>query len=128
MLKSNLLLWQRHWNYCSLPPSLPNFSRWKIIFFSTAFGASMKMFQVEVILEFLRPSYLALVLWKIQKMHLFKYHNWLHSVNWKIWCPSYQLLICFKTPLHWNMSFKSCFLIGKSLTKFLLCYIIDLGI
>ena len=35
----------------------------------------MKMFQVEVILEFLRPSYLALVLLKIQKMHLFKYHN-----------------------------------------------------
>ena len=33
MLKSNLLLWQRHWNYCSLPASLPSFFRWKITFF-----------------------------------------------------------------------------------------------
>ena len=27
-----MLLWQRHWNYCSLSPSLPSFFRWKINF------------------------------------------------------------------------------------------------
>ena len=33
LLKSNLLLWQIHWYYRSLPPSLPNFLRWRINFF-----------------------------------------------------------------------------------------------
>ena len=32
MLKSNLLIWPRHWNYCSLLPSLSNFSDEKSIF------------------------------------------------------------------------------------------------
>ena len=32
-IKSNLLLRQRHWNYCSLSPSLLNFLRWKVNFF-----------------------------------------------------------------------------------------------
>ena len=30
--KSNMLLWQRHWNNCSLPPLLPNFSDERSIF------------------------------------------------------------------------------------------------
>ena len=43
-IKSNLLLRQKHWNYCSLSPSLLNFFEMKGQFFSATFEASMKMF------------------------------------------------------------------------------------
>ena len=53
-----MLLWQRHWNYCSLPPSLSIFYQMKYWFFATTVKASTKMFYVEVILEPLRHSFL----------------------------------------------------------------------
>ena len=45
LLKSNLLLWPRHWNYCSLSPSLPNFFRWKINFFQQHLKHRWKCFK-----------------------------------------------------------------------------------
>ena len=49
---------------------IPQFFQMKDQFFSKTFKASMKMFYVEVILEFLRRSYLVFLPLTIQKVQI----------------------------------------------------------
>ena len=128
MLNSNLLLWQRHWNYCSLSPLLPIFFRRKIDFFKQHSRHQWKCLSGS------DP--------RISEMLLFGISSFNDRKNTSILNTTIDYILStkrFDVPLtnFWfdlqqlcieNMSFKFYNLIVNAFTKFLPYYIIGLGI
>ena len=127
--KSSLLLWQRHWNYCSLSPLLPNFCRWKIFFFFNNIRSID-----EVIVGGSDPRISETLLFGISSFNDAKNASILNTtIDYILSTKKFDVLLTkFRFVLKHlcieNMSFEFYNLIVNSFTKFLPYYVIGLGI
>ena len=119
--------WQRHWNYFSVTPSLPNFFRWKIIFFKNIRNID------ESFLSGRDSRISATLLFGISSfnntntstLHMTIYYI-LSTKRFDV--PRCNFWFVLKHLCIDNMSFKFYNLIVNLFTKFLPYYIIGLGI
>ena len=122
-----MFLWQRHWNYCSLPPSLSNFFRRKI------FLNNVQSIDENVLSGSDSRIYVTL-LTGISSFSDKKSTSILNTtIDYILSTKRFDVpLINFRFVLKHlcieNMSFKFYCLIVKSFNKFLPYYIIGLGI